>query len=341
MWRMRERDWLDREPTAFAQRLTRPIAIAASIDFLRTLTEDPNSEMARTAGEILRDVQPLVEGEIADFIRGDDPWRDTFALWQLTRRPKALELLRELALAIAMRTGTLASRLAGLPSGTRWPFEAVPLVSASAHLGLGLWALGYRPSLLPGLIDFVKSREQRDGGWADEGQPADVLTTLAAAELLSTLDPSFDPLPTVAFFVRHQEANGWWRALDPEVPWLTGAIATWLEGARRPFHERFAWPIYARTDLDRKTSIPGFAAFDGLVRVFRDLPGLGSAPIAMAFSDLAGFREFNNQCGQDTGDAVLRLWASHLAEHPRLPRDPRRRRRVHRHRRADQAVPRG
>ena len=114
---------------------------------------------------------------------------------ELTRRPKALELLRELALAIAMRTGTLASRLAGLPSGTRWPFEAVPLVSASAHLGLGLWALGYRPSLLPGLIDFVKSREQRDGGWADEGQPADVLTTLAAAELLSTLDPSFDPRP--------------------------------------------------------------------------------------------------------------------------------------------------
>jgi GGDEF domain-containing protein len=97
------------------------------------------------------------------------------------------------------------------------------------------------------------------------------------------------------------------------VPWLTAAIATWLEGARRPFHERFAWPIYARTDLDRKTSIPGFAAFDGLIRVFRDLPGLGSAPIAMAFSDLAGFREFNNRTGQDTGDAVLRLWARHLA----------------------------
>ena len=144
LWRMRERDWLDREPTAFAQRLTRPIAIAASIDFLRTLTEDPNSEMARTAGEILRDVQPLVEGEIADFIRGEDPWRDTFALWQLTRRPKALELLRELALAIAMPTGRsrAASRAcrpgrAGRSKPCRWSRPAPTSGSGCGPLAIG------------------------------------------------------------------------------------------------------------------------------------------------------------------------------------------------------------
>jgi GGDEF domain-containing protein len=316
LWRSRERDWLDRGPTAFAHRLLAPIAIAENLEFLYRLTTDANPQAADTATEILRDIQPLAEGDIADYIRGDDPWRDTFALWQLSRRPAALDLLRELALAIAMRAGTLASRLAGLPCGLRFPFEAVPLVSASAHLGLGLWALGYRPMLLPGLIEFVASREHRSGGWGDDGQPTDVLTTLAVAELLGSLDPSYAPAATVDFFVRHQESSGWWRALDPEVPWLTGAVATWLDTADRPFHERFAWPHYARTDLDRKTGIPGFAAFDALDRLFRTLPGIGAAPIEMAFADLAGFRAFNNLCGQETGDVVLRLFAGHLKTIP-------------------------
>lgn len=316
LWRPRERDWLERDPTAFGHRLLGPIAIAENLDFLSSLTEDPNLEIARTAGEILRDVQPLAEGDVADFIRGDDPWRDTFALWQLARRPRALDLLRPLALGIATRAGTLASRLAGLPCGTRFPFEAVPLVSASAHLGLGLWGLGYRPSLLPGLLAFVASREQRDGGWSDDGQPADVLTTLAAVELLGMLDPAFDPTRSIDFFVRHQESSGWWRALDPEVPWLTAAIATWLDGATRPFHERFAWPALARTDLDRKTGVPTFAVFDTVGRIFATLPGVGAAPVALAFGDLAGFRDFNNQCGQDTGDAVLRLFARHIGDVP-------------------------
>lgn len=312
LWRPRERDWLDRDPTAFGQRLMGPIAIAQNLQFLSGLTGRSDSLIAETAAEILRDIQPLAEGEVADAIRGDDPWKDTFALWQLVRRPGALELMRPLAVAIATRSGTLASRLAGLPCGIRFPFEAVPLVSASAHLGLGLWALGYRPSLLPGLLTFVASREQRDGGWSDDGQPADVLTTLAAAELLGSLDPTFAADRTIDFFIRHQESSGWWRALDPEVPWLTAEIATWLAQADRPFHERFAWPIQALTDLDRKTGIPGFAAFDTIDRVFSTLPGLGAEPIAMAFADLAGFREFNNRCGQDVGDVALRLFAQHL-----------------------------
>jgi GGDEF domain-containing protein len=189
-------------------------------------------------------------------------------------------------------------------------------VSASAHLGLGLWTLGYRPSLLPGLLTFVASREQVDGGWSDPGQPADVLTTLAVAELLGSLDPTFRPERTVEFFIRHQEAAGWWRALDPEAPWLTAQIARWLADADRPFHERFRWPIQAITDLDRKTRIPGFAAFSNLERVFSTLPGLGAEPISMAFVDLAGFRAFNNRCGQEVGDVALRLFAQHLTTIP-------------------------
>jgi hypothetical protein len=30
---------------------------------------------------------------------------------------------------------------------------------------------------------------------------------------------SFDPTPVTTFFVRAQEPAGWWRALNPEVPW--------------------------------------------------------------------------------------------------------------------------
>jgi GGDEF domain-containing protein len=316
MWRPRERDWLDREPTQFGRRLIAPIAIAENLQFLDEQAHSQNSQIAATASEILRVLQPLAEGDVADYIRGGDPWRDTFALWQIVRRPRALELLRPLAIAIATRSATLASRLAGLPCGTRFPFEAVPLVSASAHLGLGLWTLGYRPSLLPGLLTFVASREQRGGGWSDDGQPADVLTTLAAAELLGSLDPTFSPDRTIDFLIRHQEPAGWWRALDPEVPWLTAEVATWLQRAELPFHERFAWPIQAVTDLDRKTRIPGFGAFDTIDRVFSSLPGLGAEPIAMAFADLAGFREFNNRCGQDLGDLALRLFAQHLSTVP-------------------------
>ena len=316
MWRPRERDWLDREPTEFGHRLVTPIAIAENLQFLDEQAHDQNTQVAATAAELLSTLQPLAEGDVADSIRGDDPWRDTFALWQIVRRPRALELLRPLAVALATRSGTLASRLAGLPCGTRFPFEAVPLVSASAHLGVGLWTLGYRPGLLPGLVTFVASREQRDGGWSDDRQEADVLTTLAVAEFLGGLDPTFDPARTVDFFVRHQESAGWWRALDPEVPWLTAEIASWLIQAERPFHERFAWPRPAVTDLDRKTRIPGFGAFDTIDRVFSTLPGIGRERIAMAFADLAGFREFNNQCGQDVGDLALRLFAETLTTIP-------------------------
>jgi GGDEF domain-containing protein len=312
LWRPRERDWLDREPTQFGHRLVGPIAIAENLQFLDEQSRDDNREVAATATEILATLQPMAEGDVADAIRGEDPWRDTFALWQIVRRPRALERLRPLAVALATRSGTLASRLAGLPCGTRFPFEAVPLVSASAHLGLGLWTLGYRPSLLPGLITFVASQEQRDGGWSDENQPADVLTTLAVAEFLGALDPTFAVDRTLDFFVRHQEPAGWWRALDPEVAWLTAEIATWLANADRPFHERFAWPVPAVTDLDRKTGIAGFGAFDTIDRVFSTLPGLGDQPVGMAFADLAGFREFNNKRGQDAGDEALRHFAQEL-----------------------------
>jgi GGDEF domain-containing protein len=314
MWRPRERDWLERDPTGFGQRLLGPIALAENVDFLATLEEDPNPAVSRTASEILREIQPRMEADLADCITGTDPWRDTFALWLLVRRPGALARLHPLALAIATRYGTLANRLAGLVCGTRFPFEAIPLTSANAHLGVALWTLDYRPTLLAGIVSFVQSHGTPDGGFADDGQFADPLTTLAAADLLSTLDPAFDPEPTAGWFARTQEGAGWWRALDPEVPWLTAAVVEWLEGATRPFAERFRWPAYQRVDLDRKAGIPGYVAFDRLARVFEAVPGIADAQVAIAFGDLAGFREFNNAFGQEMGDRVLRTFATALSE---------------------------
>ncbi|HET9681051.1 MAG TPA: hypothetical protein VFP19_03360, partial [Candidatus Limnocylindrales bacterium] len=314
LWRPRERDWLERDATAFGHRLLAPIALAENVDFLAGLRGSPDASIARTAEEILRELQPRMEADLATAIHGGDPWRDTFAIWLLARRPEALALLHPIAFAITTRYGTLASRLAGLVCGVRYPFEAVPLVSANAHLGSALWRLDYRPSLLPGIVAFVAARRTRDGGFADEGQGADVLTTLAAADLLSTLDPAFDPGPTMAWFTAAQERDGWWRALDPEVPWLTATIVEWLELAARPFPERFRWPAYQRVDLDRKTGIPGYAAFDRLARVFETLPSLASARVSIAFGDLAGFREFNTAHGQEMGDRALRTFAMALAE---------------------------
>jgi GGDEF domain-containing protein len=314
LWRPRERDWLDRDATGFGQRLLGPIALAENVDFLADLESDPSPTVARTASEILREIQPRTEADLADCIVGTDPWHDTFALWLLARRAGALSRLHPLALAIATRYGTLANRLAGLVCGTRFPFEAVPLTTANAHLGVALWTLDYRPTLLSGIVSFVRSQQTPDGGFADEGQVADVLTTLVAADLLSTLDPAFDPAPTIGWFTRTQEPAGWWRALDPEVPWLTTAVVEWLESAERPFAERFRWPAYQRVDLDRKAGIPGYVAFDRLTRVFEAVPGIASSPVGIAFGDLAGFREFNNAHGQEMGDRVLRTFATALSE---------------------------
>ena len=314
LWRPRERDWLERDPTAYGRRLLAPIALAENVDFLANPGLSADASTRRAAEEIVTELQPRMEADLAIAIQGGDPWRDTFAIWLLSRRPHALALLHPIAFAVTTRYGTLANRLAGLVCGVRYPFEAVPLVSANAHLGSALWLLDYRPSLLPGIVRFVASRRTPDGGFGDEGQGADVLTTLAAANLLATLDPAFDPWPTMAWFAAAQEREGWWRALDPEVPWLTAAVTEWLEGASRPFAERYRWPAYQRVDLDRKTGIPGYAAFDRLARVFETLPSLSSASLSVAFCDLAGFREFNTAHGQQMGDRVLRTFATALSE---------------------------
>jgi GGDEF domain-containing protein len=313
-WRPGESQLMGEDLTAYLERLRDPIAIVDTLELLARLEATGGPAVADTAGHIRREAMPAIETEMAWWILGSDPWRDTFGLWLATDRPFAMPQVHSLLVATATRYATMATRVAGVVCGNTAPFDGVPLVSASAHLALGLWTLGLYPSLVPGIVDFVAGKRHENGSWADPGQPPDVLTTLAAAEVMSRLDPGFDPAPTATYLSRLQEPAGWWRALDPEVPWLTSAVLAWLERADRPYHERFAWPAVQKWDRDRKTRIPTYTYFSDMARVLGAVPGLREATMPILFCDLAGFKEFNNVAGQQRGDEVLRAFAGALGD---------------------------
>jgi GGDEF domain-containing protein len=139
---------------------------------------------------------------------------------------------------------------------------------------------------------------------------------MVSADLLLGLDPTFDPTPTIAWFARAQDDDGWWRALGPEAPWLTAAIVDWLVRASGPVVARFRWPGSLKLDLDRRTQLPTYAWFADLGRSVADLPGLASAQWEIAFIDLAGFGAFNTDHGQAKGDDVIGAFGAALARIP-------------------------
>ena len=197
-WRPREAARHASDPASYARWLIEPIAQVQTLELLAELGETANPK-GEAAAPIRRDLLPEVEGAFALHVAADDPWRDLFALWQLTSAPHTLNDLWFLATAIAYRYATMARRVAGPVIGTG-PFEGEQLVSASAALGTVLWQLRIYPSLVPELVDHVADKIRKDGGWGDTGQPTDILTTLAAADLLVSLDPDFNPERTIAWF---------------------------------------------------------------------------------------------------------------------------------------------
>lgn len=311
MWHPSESEALLDHPGRFARRLLVPVTVATQLEFWQRVAEQADPALADRAAWLLEETQPTAEDDVAGWITAVDPWADSFGLWLLTAHPAAHERLRDLVFALAVRYGQIALR-DRVVTGVRYPFWQQPLASASSHLGLALWRLGIHPMLLPDLVAFVHSQQQPSGGWADANQPSEVLTTLAAAELLCALDPSFDPQPVTRFFVRAQEPDGWWRALNPEVPWLTGAIAGWLERSALPFADRFRWPVLPVWSRDRTTRLPTMAVFDELVVALRAMEGLACASLEVAFIDLAGFGNFNNVYGMDAGDRALAAYATAL-----------------------------
>ena len=275
----------------------------------------PSNEIA---ARLLAEAEPLFRRDLATSVQAQNPWADTFALRAVAAQPRALERLRPLATAIASSYAPLV--VDGALHGMRFPLHERPLVSASAQLAAGLCALGQDLPLLGKLLATVRDAQRASGGFGDDmpdkfaekfGE-SDLLTTLAAADVLGALDPSFDLERALAWAVTQQRPDGFFVAFGPELGWLTFEMWRLLGAAARPFAERFRFPSLPATNRDRKTSLPFYAYFDDLAHLFAELPGLASATVPVAFLDLAGFGAFNNAFGQDLGDAVLAAIAREL-----------------------------
>ena len=307
-------DTPDRQPL-FTARLVTPIILADMLELLGHATEreDDTSDLAR---EYLDEAMPKVRRDAANWVQELHAWSDTWALWALARRPSALGALHPFALAIADAYAAAARRAGGRVLGTRFPYHGIPLVSGSAQLATGLVALGYHPRLVGSLAGWVSAEQRDDGGWGDGNYPSDMLTTLVVADLLATLDPTYEPGATAAWLARAQRPDGWWRAYGPESTWLSVEIASWLLEAGRPFADRFRWPHLALTNRDRRTGLPFYAYFSDLERLFAEVPGLANADVEVAFLDLAGFGTFNNAFGMARGDEALRAFAQALDRIP-------------------------
>jgi len=316
-WRPDVENDLDRSEL----RISLPISVTETCSYLAELAEGdgPDRDDARS---LLDEALPLFRRDLAPHVQCSHPWTDTFALACVARRPRTLARVPAIATAIATSGAGLV--VDGAVHGFQFPFHEQPLPSASAQLALGLFVLGLEADLLAQLVTFVRSAQLPSGGFCDPMPPklaakypaVDPLTTLAAAELLLRLDPSFDGRTARDALFTRQDADGFIREMGPEAVWLTGEAVLLARDVERPFAERFRWPIVLDTSRDRKTKLPFFAYFDDISRLFARIEGLREARTPMGFLDLAGFREFNNTYGQDMGDAVLGAFAEELAKLP-------------------------
>jgi len=314
-WRPAEAPEYGRDPDTFEARLLVPIVLAEATDWLATVADSRLPERD-DAIALLNDCMPALRRDYAFYVSGRHAWGDTFALWCLARRPRALRRFHPFALAIADGYGEAARAAGGVGLGTRFPFYDRPLVSVSAQLASGLLALGLQPDLIGALASFVTAAQSPSGGWGDADGPVDPLTTLVALELLIGLDPSFDPTPALDALERIQGADGWWRILGPETAWLTSELVVVVERCDLAFAERFTWPHLALEHLDRRTGLPFLSYLQGVVALGATLPRLGSEEVDVAFLDLVDFGAWNNVLGMERGDALLAALAAELRTIP-------------------------
>ena len=267
------------------------------------------------ARDLLDMFAPVMRKDFAQYIVAEHPWTDTFALWCLSRSPLTFHRLQPIALALASTFAAGAAK-AGHVAGNGFPYHDVPLPSASAHLAGSLLSLGIETTLIAALMEFLTRTCRASGGWGDGEDPEDALTTFVAADLLGSIDPDHDTMRGAAFLLAHQQLNGAWRALGPEMPWLTGEIVRWLAQVEAPFYRRFRWPRLSDSNVDSKTRLPGYGYFRSYQELCAGLPGLSRSEMDMAFLDLAGFKTFNDRFGQDMGDEVIVLLAQALSDIP-------------------------
>lgn len=311
-WREGDAQQLERDPFELEAKLLVPIVVSANLEVL-LIASSSSDAVARRARTLLAEAAPIARRDLARYIAANDSWEDTFALWCITRMPRVLDFMHSLAVALAV---SYAAGRTGPVLGNRYPYYERPLVSASAHLASALLELGLELEVVTGLVAHVREQQRASGGWGDDENREDPLTTFVAADLLARTDPSFELAPTVGYYERTQGSDGLWRALGPEAPWLTGHIAALVCAASQPFSARFRWPHCGRSMMDQKTGIPFFAHFLDITNLLARLPGLAAASVELGFIDLIGFRAFNNRFGQDAGDEILRMFATELRTIP-------------------------
>ncbi len=297
----------------FEHRHLSPVVHAEGASALLEWSGAADERLAVPARELWRLLEPRVGWEIAEYVQANDPWRDSLGLWLICGRPLLLDAMQPLALAIAKRLADFARRRGGQVTGLRFPFYEKRFASATAMLAGALLTLGQDLDLAAQLTSVVRGSMAAAGAWGDAGNPPDIIATLAAADLLLSVEPSFDPAPTSVFFDGMRNARGTWAAYGPEEPWITAEILAWRHRATASFDDRFRWPRVAAFARDAKLAMPNYAWFEQVTGLLASMPGLARMDTAMAFVDLAGFGKFNNRFGQDKGDDVLRAFAGHLA----------------------------
>jgi GGDEF domain-containing protein len=310
-WRTAEVGTDADRPFKLEARLSVPVVLASDCELLLEQAENPT--FIKTADRLLKTVLPRVRRDFASFVRATTPWPDTFALWCLVQQPRLFRRLRPLALAIALTYAENALEHGGIVKGTRFPYRGKDLRSSSAYLADALFSLGLELPLVGSLVSELQNTQRKDGGWGDGDDDSEVLTTLAVAQLLAGIVPTFEVAPVVNFFIERQEPQGWWSVLGPERPWLTQLVLRFLMDSERSFHERFRWPPCEPSEVDPKTGLPRFSYFVALDDLFSQLPGLAESEIDVGFLDLAKFKKFNDTFGQERGDDVLRILAEHLS----------------------------
>jgi GGDEF domain-containing protein len=314
-WRPRDRAAMAENRALFIDRFLSPIILADTIEWLGDVGEG-NDEAASLASKFLAESRTKLRRDMAQSAQETHAWGDTWALWCVARRPRALALLHPFALAIAEGYADTTLGHGGPVRGTRFPFHDMALVSASAQLATGLVALGTHPKLTGALAAWVRDAQHADGGFGDADGPSDLLTTLVAVDLLGGLDPGWDPGSAITYLLGQQQPDGWWCAFGPETVWLTSEASAWLSAAIRPFSARFHWPEVALANRNRRTGLPSYDYYADLARLFQELPGLADAEVEVAFLDMAHFGQVNNRLGMAVGDACLREFAQALARIP-------------------------
>src|SRR4029077_13070316 len=110
-WRPAEREWFRSDPSGFGRRLMEPITIAAHLRYWGGLLADaPDATLAPRIVDLLDEALPVIDRDVASWFLADDPWRDSFGLWLLTREAHAVGRLRDVLFSLAIRGGGLISR---------------------------------------------------------------------------------------------------------------------------------------------------------------------------------------------------------------------------------------